>query len=31
MSDEQLILDAMYDVKKLIERLGRAITDRNES
>jgi hypothetical protein len=31
LSDEKLILDAMYDVKKLIERLGRAITDRNES
>ena len=31
LSDEKLILDAMYDVKKLIEMLGRAITDRNES
>jgi hypothetical protein len=27
MSDEKLILDAIQDVKKLLERLGRAITD----
>jgi hypothetical protein len=31
LSDEKLIIDAMYDVKKLIGRLGRAITDRNEN
>ncbi len=27
LSDEKLILDAIHDVKKLLERLGRAITD----
>jgi uncharacterized membrane protein len=27
LSDETLILDAIQDVKKLIERLGRSITD----
>jgi hypothetical protein len=27
LSDEKLILDAIQDVKKLLERLGRAITD----
>ena len=31
LSDEKLILDAIQDVKSLLERLGRAITDRNES
>ncbi len=31
LSDEKLILDAIQDVKKLLERLGKAITDRNES
>jgi len=27
LSDEKLILDAIHDVKRLLERLGRAITD----
>ena len=27
LSDERLILDAIQDVKKLIERLGKSITD----
>ena len=27
LSDEKLILDAIHDVKSLLERLGRAITD----
>ena len=27
LSDEKLILDAIQDVKKLLERLGKAITD----
>ncbi len=27
LSDEKLILDAIQDVKKLLQRLGRAITD----
>ena len=31
LSDEKLILDAIQDVKKLLQGLGRAITDRNES
>ncbi len=29
LSDEKLILDAIQDVKKLLEGLGRAITDSN--
>ena len=29
LSDEKLILDAINDVKKLLEGLGRAITDNN--
>jgi hypothetical protein len=29
LSDEKLILDAINDVKKLLEGLGRAITDTN--
>jgi predicted SAM-dependent methyltransferase len=31
LSDEKLILDAIQDVKKLLERLGKAITDSNWS
>ena len=31
LSDEKLILDAIHDVKKLLERLGKAITDSNWS
>ena len=31
LSDEKLILDAIRDVTNLLEGLGRAITDRNES
>ena len=31
LSDEKLILDSIHDVKKLLERLGKAITDSNWS